>query len=261
MQVRQEVIGVLQVLDPEPNRFTDLHQVLQELLAAIVSIAIDNARLQEQVHQDARTKHILLSDLNRRIDTMLSSTIRLFSTVRRHAGLRKQTESKALMSNMLVRIKGLKRVYAFLAEFEWNPLPLSELIHRVIQGTLDALVSHKNISVDISSSPVRVTPEQADSLGMIINELVTNTVKHATIGRDSAHITVHLAKIGDTIHVEYRDDGPGWPEDAARFDRHYVGVYLLQKCVRKDLDGKIDMYTDKGAVTEIRFKAAVQTLV
>ena len=61
--------------------------------------------------------------------------------------------------------------------------------------------------------------------------------------------------------MEYRDDGPGWPEDVARFDRHHVGVYLLQKCVRKDLDGKIDMYTDEGAVTEIRFKASVQTLM
>jgi two-component sensor histidine kinase len=165
------------------------------------------------------------------------------------------------MTGLLARMQGLKRVYAFLAEFEWNPLPLSELIHRVIQGTLDALNSGKRISVDISSSPVRVTPEQADSLGIIINELVMNTLKHATIGRRTANITVNIGRIGDSMYIQYRDDGPGWPKDVMRFEHHRTGIYMLQKIVRKDLDGKLDLYNEDGAVAEIRCKNLVQSIV
>jgi two-component sensor histidine kinase len=261
MYAHQDVIGVLQVLDTESDRFTETDQTLQELLATITSIAIENARLHDQVQQDAKTKRLLLTDLNRRISTLLTGIIRLLSTIRRYTRLKKQSDSSALMTNVLARMQGQKRVYAFLAEFEWNPLPLSELILRVIQGTLDALHSEKRITVDISSSPVRVTPEQADSLGMIINELVMNTVKHATIGRKTATITVHIGRIGDSIYIQYRDDGPGWPKDVTRFEQHQTGVYILQKIVRKDLEGKLDLYNEDGAVAEIRCKNLVQSIV
>jgi two-component sensor histidine kinase len=175
--------------------------------------------------------------------------------------LNRQAESQQLMTNLLARMQGQKRVYAFLAEFEWNPLPLSELIHRVIQGTLDALKSDKRISVDISASPVRVSAEQADIIGLIINELVMNTVKHAAIGRKVASITVDVGRIGDALYIQYKDDGPGWPAEVTHFERHRSGVYLLQKLVRKDLDGRLDLYNDDGAVAEIRCKNLVQRLV
>ncbi len=74
MHARQEVIGVLQVLDSRSNRFTEMDQTVQELLATIASIAIENARLREQVHQDAKTKRLLLADLNRRVAGLLSDT-------------------------------------------------------------------------------------------------------------------------------------------------------------------------------------------
>lgn len=261
MFAHQEVIGVVQVLDTEPNRFAETEQTSQELLATITSLAIDNARLREQVGHDTKTKRLLLSDLNRRIAVMQAGTIRLLSTIRRYASLKKEADKQAIMTDLLARMQGRKRVYAFLAEFEWNPLPLSELIHRVIQGTLDALNPDARISVDISSSPVRVTPEQADSLSTIINELVINTVRHAIGSRRVAGITVDVGRIGDSLYVHYRDDGPGWPDDVMRFENHHSGVYMLQKIVRKELDGKLDLYNDDGAVTEIRCKNFVQNVV
>ena len=74
MHAQQEVIGVLQVLDSQSNRFTDMDQTLQELLATIASIAIENARLREQVHQDAKTRRLLLADMNRQVAGLLSDT-------------------------------------------------------------------------------------------------------------------------------------------------------------------------------------------
>ncbi len=257
MRIKQKVIGVLQVLDTEVDRFNLTDQALQELLAAMASLAIENAQFHKQSRQDANTKEILLREVNHRVEHTLATIIRLFSTIRRHSGLRKYPISKSLMVDMINRMKGLKSVHELLSEFEWNPVPLSELSNRVIRSFLESLSPHKQVSVDVSPSQVRISPKQADSLGIVLNELVTNTVKHTMSDRDTAWITVHIARMGDTIHFKFRDDGPGWPDEVSRFDRHNVGLYLVQKVVRKDLGGKLDLYNDQGAVIEIRFKTAV----
>ena len=261
MRLQNKVIGVLQVLDTQPNRFNETDQALQELLAAMAGIAIENARLYEQLRQDARIRKILLHDLNSRLKGTLATTIRLFSTVRRHARLRKHEQSKTLMADMITRMKALNSVYALLAEFEWNPLPLSELANRIILSSLESLAVAEHVTVEVSPSSVRISPEQADSLGIMINELVTNTVRHGMKGRETTRINVHIVRIGETIHFEFRDNGPGWPDDVSRFDRHNVGIYLLQKLVRKDLEGKLELYNDEGAVVEIRFKNSVQNIL
>ncbi len=257
MRSKQKVIGVLQVLDTEVDRFSPTDQALQELLATIASIAIENARLYEHIRQDASTKEILLHEVNHRVRNTLDTIIHVFSTVRRHSGLKKYSISKSLMTDMIIRAKGLRSVHDLLAEFEWNPLPLNKLSIRVIQASLEALSSDKRVSVEVSPSPVRISSEQADSLGLVINELVMNTVKHAMANRAKGRIIVHIARMGDMIHFKFQDDGPGWPDDVSRFDRHNVGLYLIQKVVRKDLGGKLDLYNDQGAVVEIRFKARV----
>lgn len=254
MRIGQEVIGVLQVLDTGVNRFNSIDQALQELLAAMASLAIENAWLHEQSRKDANTKEILLHEVNQRIKITLTAIIGLLSNVRRHSGLKKYSISHSLMTDMICRVKALKAVHNLLSEFEWNPVSLSKLSERVIHSSLEALSSDKHVAIEVSPSSVRISPEQANNLGLVINELVTNTIRHALTDRDTGRIIIHIARVGDTIQFEFRDDGQGYPVDVLDFDRHNLGIYLIQKIVEKELQGKLILDNDSGAVTIIRFK-------
>jgi len=100
-----------------------------------------------------------------------------------------------------------------------------------------------------------VTPDQAHNLALVINELATNTIKHALQERDTAHITVRIAlEDDDTVQFEFRDDGPGYPEDVLRLERYSVGFELIQNMVRQGLQGELSLRTDHGAVAVIRFQ-------
>jgi PAS domain S-box-containing protein len=257
LRIKQEVIGVLQVLDTEVGRFNSTDQALQELLAAMASLAIENARLYEQTRQDANTKEILQYEVNHRVKNTLSVITSLLSSVRRHSRLKKDSIGHSLMTDVIPRVQGIKVVLNLLSEFEWNPLPLSELCNRVIQFSLASLAPEKQITFEVSPSTVRISPERVSSMGLIINELVTNTVKHGLADRGTEHITVHIARMGDTIQVELRDDGPGYPDDVLKFERYNLGLYLVQKIVRKNLEGKLILDNDHGAVTIIRYKPRV----
>ena len=112
----------------------------------------------------------------------------------------------------------------------------------------------KRVSVSVTPSLVRVTPKQANSLALVINELATNTIKHALPSRYTALISICIALEDDTILFEFRDDGPGYPEEVLNLERYNVGLYLIQTMVREGLGGELVLHNDRGAVTTVRFK-------
>jgi two-component sensor histidine kinase len=103
-----------------------------------------------------------------------------------------------------------------------------------------------------------VTPDQAHNLTLVINELVTNTIKYALREQDVGHITVRISLEDDTIQFEFRDDGPGYPQEVLSLERCGVGLDLIQNIARRNLRGELSLHNDRGAVATIRFKAEAQ---
>ena len=223
MLVKDQVIGVLQVLDDDIGRFTPKDQALQELLAALAGLSIENTQLFRQTQRNDDIRQNLLHEIDHRVTNSMAIMITLFSMVRRHAGLKQYTISRALMTDMLNRVRGLKVVHQFLSELDWNPLPLSDMTQQVIQSYLKVLEPKKPIHVEVPSSLVRISPEQGVILALIIYELVSNTVKHALHDRDSGQITIHITRINGTIFFKYQDDGPGYQNDFSQFEQHNLG--------------------------------------
>lgn len=255
MVVKNQVIGVVQVLDDDIGRFTPKDQALQELLAALAGLSIENAQLFRQIQHNDEIQESLLHQIDHRVTNTMAIMITLFSMVRRHASLKQYTISRALMTDMLNRVRGLRVVHQFLSELDWSSLPVSEMTQQIIQSYLKVLKPQKPIHVEVPSSLVHISPEQGVILALIIYELVSNTVKHALHDRDSGKITVHITRINGTIYFKYQDNGPGYQDDFSQFEHHNLGIYLIQKIVQKELYGKVEFHSDRGAVTIITFDA------
>jgi two-component sensor histidine kinase len=254
LQIKHKLIGVMQVVDKKVGRFDSTHQALLESLAAPAAMAIQNAQLYEQAWRDAETKLALLHEVNHRIKNNLTAIIGLLYAERRHASTEGRTY-KDILNNLINRVQGLATVHELLSAAEWRPLPLNELAERIIHAALQVLSPVQQVSVEVSPSSIQVFPVQANYLAVVINELATNSAKYALPGRDTTQITVRIAAEENTIHFEFRDDGPGYPEDVLQLKRQNVGLYLMQTIVHNSLQGELSLCNDHGAVTIIRFKA------
>ena len=253
--VRGEVIGFLNVNSATPGFFAQAHVGPLRAFAGHAAAAIENARLYEQARQDAETKSMLLREVNHRVKNNLAAIIGLLYAERSRTETEDQAVVQSIIRNLINRVLSLTSVHSLLSASEWAPLPLSELTAQVIHSSLQMLPPSKHISVDITPSPVQVTPDQAHSLALVINELATNTAKHALQERDTAHIAVGITREDDTVRFEYRDDGPGYPQEVLQLERDSVGFDLIQRLVCRDLRGELSLHNDGGAVTVIRFKA------
>jgi PAS domain S-box-containing protein len=258
LRVKQEVIGALQIVDGTANRFRPTDLVLLESLAATAAIAIEHARLYEQARQDAEARARLLREVNHRVKNNLSAIIGILYAERQYVEIKGQASYQSVMQDLANRVRGLATVHSLLSTSEWAPLRLSDLAAQISRSSLQVLPPGKHISIDVPLSPVRVTPDQAHYLALVINELATNTVKHAAQERDTAQISVHIALDDDVVLLEFRDDGPGYPEDVLRLERHSVGFDLIRSIVRDGLRGELVLRNDHGAVTLIRFKAQTE---
>jgi PAS domain S-box-containing protein len=268
LRIKNGVIGVLQVVDTEVDRFDAGDLKLLEPLVTSAAIAIENARLYQQTRRDAETRSALLREVNHRVKNNLTSILGLLYTARDRVQVDERAAYLCTMDALIRRVRGLATAHDLLSASRWAPLRLSDLASRVIHVSLETLPRHKRVSVHVPVSPVRVTADQAHNLALVIGELTTNAAKHALKGRDTACISFQvelededgddLEHASPMIRCEFRDDGPGYPEEVLALERRNVGFDLIHNIVRKGLRGTLTLHNDGGAVAVIRFEAQVQ---
>ncbi len=257
LKFREEIIGLLQAVDTRVGRFTAVDLGLLESLAASAAMAIENARLYAQARQDAETKSTLLREVNHRVKNNLTAIVGLLYAERRHAGLENQAVYQAILQDLINRVQGLATVHSMLSASEWAPLLLSELIEQVTQSTLETLPQGHRVLVTVPTSTVRVTPDQARDLALVINELTTNVVKHALDDRAGVQMTASITRQEEQIVLNLRDNGPGYPDHVLQREGYSVGLDLVHAIGRRNLQGNVSLSNEGGAVIRIAFRAMV----
>ena len=262
VRVGDEIVAVLNLESSKLDAFGDEELTFYTAVAGQLGVAMENARLYEQARRDAATKATLLREVNHRVKNNLTAIVGLLQAERRHADAsdwskEAQDVYQVIMYDLVNRVQGLATVHSMLSASEWDPLPLNELTVQIIYSSLQMLPRDRRVSVNVSPSPIRVTSDQAHDLALVINELVTNTVKHSMQERDEACITVRIELDEETVTLKFRDDGPGYPEEMLRSERSSVGFDLIRNIVRQNLRGDLALYNDLGAVAVIRFALLV----
>jgi PAS domain S-box-containing protein len=252
--VQDTPIGALNLASETPNFFQPAQIEMVQEVAVSLAVALQQARLLAQTQQDAETKALLLREVNHRVKNNLNAIIGLLHVERRHASSEALTAFRPIVDDLTQRIMSLAQVHKMLSAAEWQPLSLSELAEQLIYTAMQTFTYDARILVDVSPSPVRVSPAQAHHLALVVSELTTNTLKYAVAGRDAGRIAVRIAEEEGGIRLTYRDNGPGYPDEVLRLERHNAGLEIIQKIVRRNLLGKLALRNDKGAVTEIQFE-------
>ena len=256
MIVQNRLIGLLAVDSTTPNYFTQKHVRLIMPFANQVAVALENAQLFEQARQDAKTKAALLKEVNHRVKNNLSAIIGLLYAERRHAGGKDDSVYQKTMTGLINRIRGLAGVHSMLSASEWSPLQLDEMAKQLIEICLQMLPSDKRALVSVTPSTVQVSSKHANNLALVINELATNSIKHAGIDRELIRIRVEIENDGDQVTFVYKDDGPGYPASVLQNNQTNLGLYLAQTLVTGGLRGKLLFCNEDGAKSEIVFNAS-----
>jgi PAS domain S-box-containing protein len=100
---------------------------------------------------------------------------------------------------------------------------------------------------------VQLPGQQGTSLALVINELISNAIKHGT-----GMVEIAVVQEGDRIIVTVRDDGPGFPADFDPKKAANTGLELIHSLVQWDLAGQVDFANQPqgGAQVTLSFSTA-----
>lgn len=88
---------------------------------------------------------------------------------------------------------------------------------------------------------------------LVIHELAINAERHGGAGGTARSAKWTVSAADQTVSIESRDDGPGFPDDVLRRERRGLGLQLAEMIVRHELHGTLDLANDGGAVATVRF--------
>ena len=116
-------------------------------------------------------------------------------------------------------------------------------------------VSSGQVELKIEAGDIKFGIDQATPLGLLINELVSNALKHAFPDNRSGEIAIKLKKTDeDDIELVVGDNGIGMSEDFDWRNTDSLGFKLVKILAEGQLDGTIDLDRNDGSYFIIRFK-------
>ena len=90
-------------------------------------------------------------------------------------------------------------------------------------------------------------------LGLIINELISNSLKYAFADNETGVLSISLKERDKNLHLQVRDTGVGFPSPEALQQRQTFGLQLISAFAQK-LKAQLEYYNDNGAVVCMRIK-------
>lgn len=93
------------------------------------------------------------------------------------------------------------------------------------------------------------------NLVLIINELVTNSLKYAFVDKEKGKIQISIKDASDnTVMLRVKDDGDGISKDVEVRSSESLGLELVEHLAVGQLNGEINMQQNDGTDIYIKFK-------
>ena len=193
----------------------------------------------------------LLAELNHRVRNNLQLIMSFLQLSRLRA---KTDEAKVLLQGAMSRVKGIGIIQDELNRNTTGSIELAEYLTGLAHSVLQ---SESTVSIELiaDTSPVRVPYDLASNLGMIVNELVTNAIKHA--GPDNRTISLKLEHADGHINILVADNGVGFPQVTKNAGTAMQGSGLIDALVKRS-GGTISRTNQGGAhvAVLVRFPGA-----
>ena len=207
---------------------------------------------EEKLHKYADTQKVLLQEVNHRVKNNLTAILGLLNM---EEAKTKNKDNLTFINELKGQIKGLSTVHSLLSESGWGPLNLNLLCEQIIRASLSCLPNSNLVVFNVSPTKIRVNSDQAHHLALVINELITNSLKYGQNQKNEIRLKVDFTKDKENITITYKDSGKGYPQKLIDGDFSNVGVGydLIKGIVTQSLMGELQIYNDNGAVISISF--------
>jgi PAS domain S-box-containing protein len=209
---------------------------------------------QDVLRDTLREKTSLLNEVHHRVKNNLQV---ITSLLRLESGRSSEENTKTVLNDMQGRIRSMALLHETL--YRSGIFASADLAHYLKELATQAFRSHINsnggaVRLELDLHSVSVSMDQATPCGLIVNELISNCLKHAFPDGRSGVVKVSLISIseGKAVCMAVSDDGIGLPDDFAQRRERSLGLQLVDDLVTQ-IGGELSLKSDRGSAFTILF--------
>jgi len=200
-----------------------------------------------------KEKEILFQEIHHRLKNNLAI---VSSILELQAGKSNDPDFIRAIKDSQRRIKTTALAHEVLYETDvLGAVDLSNFMEKLSNNVLESFIE-ENLRIKLKKhiDIQRMDIDHAIPLGLIVNELMTNSFKHAFPEKRNGEIELNITQKGDAIQFNFSDNGIGLPTGFDVESINSTGMIVIDSLIEQ-LEGELTIHTDNGTLFSITFKA------
>lgn len=259
------VIGGLFFGHPQPGVFKQDHEILVEAIASHAGIALDNAKLYEEVKTLSARKDEFIGFASHELKTPLTTITGYLQLMEQTPDIGKEVLPKvnkqvARLSSIISDLLDISKIQAGKFGLTLSKISLHTLVKESIEAAKQLTTTHE-IEYELPTEDIVLQVDNA-KINQVLGNIFSNAIKYAP---DSGKILLSAERIGDEVRIRIRDWGAGIGKENLDkiFNQFYrvaedknkapglgLGLYLCKEFIEAH-HGKIWAESKEGAGTVI----------
>ncbi len=222
------------------------------MMGEIFTNLLEKRNTEEDIQKSLKEKEVLLREIHHRVKNNMQIVSSLLN-------LQVNYEEEKKVQQVLKESQGRIKSMAIVHEKLYQSTSLSEInfgsyLQQLIKDIYFSYgISTEKIMPVLVAEDIYINLDTAIPLGLIVNELMTNSIKYAFKGRDNGTLKINFKKINDELILKVCDDGVGLGPDVDIDSSKTLGLKLV-KNLAIQLDADLEIGRDKGTSFTFRFR-------
>ena len=248
-------LGTLWVTSHEAGaRFDPTDARVMEQLAVQLVLALKlrkKAKILVQLEEVVRDKDVLVQEVRHRVKNMIQMTSGLLQLQERGVD---SDEARSALREAQSRLLVLASVYEalLLPEADATHVDVATLIETLVGALRDGSVHGRRVSVRADCDKLLLPVGKAVPVGLIVNEAVTNALKHAFAGGGKGEVVITLRRSGSSCSLTISDDGAGFEKPSRTGS---LGMRLIKNLARQ-LRAELAIDGSAGTTVQLEWTVA-----
>lgn len=227
------------------NLLTSISQ--QKLSNQLEKNAETLVKLNSSIHE----KEVLLAEVHHRVKNNLAIISGMLN-LRRHIGSKGQ-HVDLVLQECANRVVSMALVHEKLYKSgDLSNIPFHDYLDQLCNDIRDSLIHDKEVQLRIETEEIYLSIEKAIPAGLIVNEIITNSIKHAFKDSTSGKIDLRLSKHTHSVYLLIHDNGVGIEPIPKGSNEESLGFMLVDSLVNQ-LDGTYEFVNHNGTSFVLRF--------
>jgi two-component sensor histidine kinase len=219
-------------------------------ILGIKAIFLERKQAEETVQTMLGEKEMILKEVHHRLKNNMTT---LISLLHLQAGTLSDPSAVAALEEAGDRVRSMMLLYEQLnSSADFLETSVRTYLHAVIDAIAASFAGDVDIRIVKQLDDFTLDTRRLQTLGIVINEVLTNSMKYAFRGKDCGILTISLRLEGNRVVLRVQDDGIGIPESVDFGHSSGLGLQLVQ-ALATQLDGAIRLERINGTSIILEF--------